>query len=116
MQAVRPVRRVAELGALAAAHAMKDKALIYLSLAVGIVALCYAAWVHQHVAQMTQQALRERERQFVQTLAPKVQSLYEGLGVTNVVGKAQTLEELFGPYVDVLNRMAGEPGEEKQTP
>ncbi len=96
---------------------MKDRALAYLSLAIGIAALGYAAWVHQHSAQMAQQALRARERQFVRTFAPRVQSMYAGLGVTNVVGKAQTLEELFGPYVDVFNRMAGEPDEEeKKTP
>jgi hypothetical protein len=96
---------------------MKDRALTYLSLAVGLAALCYAAWVHQHSEQMARQALRERERQFVETFAPRVQSMYEGLGVTNVVGNAQTLEELFGPYVDVFNRMAGEPDkEEKKTP
>ena len=96
---------------------MRDRALTSLSLAIGIAALGYAAWVHRHSAQLAQQALRERERQFVRTFAPRVQSMYEGLGVTNVVGNAQTLEELFGPYVDVFNRMAGEPDkEEKKSP
>lgn len=96
---------------------MKDRALTYLSLAVGIAALCYAVWIHQHSAQMAQQALQERERQFVRMFAPRVQSVYRGMGVTNVIGDAQTLEELFGPYVDVINRMAGEPDkEEKKTP
>ena len=96
---------------------MKDRALIYLSLVGSLAALCYAAWVHQHAEQMTQKALRDRERQFVRAFAPRVQSMYEGLGVTNVVGNAQTLEELFRPYVDVFNRMAEGPvKEEKKTP
>ena len=95
---------------------MRDRALTFLSLAIGIAALGYAAWVHQHSAQMTQQALQERERKFVRTFAPKVQSVYHGMGVTNVVGDAQTLEELFGPYVDVMNRMAGEPDKEEKRP
>jgi len=96
---------------------MKDKTLIHVSLLVSIVALCYAAWVHQHVEQLAAQALQRREREFVRTFAPKVQDVYRGLGVTNIVGNAQTLDELFGPYVDVLNRMVGEPvKEEKETP
>jgi N-acetyl-gamma-glutamylphosphate reductase len=96
---------------------MRNRALTFLSLAISLLALGYAAWLHQHSEQIAQQALREREHQFVRTFAPRVQSMYQGLGVTNVVGDAQTLEELFGPYVDVFNRMAGDPGEdEKQTP
>jgi len=67
---------------------------------------------------MAQQALREREREFVRSFAPRIQSVYEGLGVTNVVGNPQTLDELFGPYVEMMNRMASGPsqGEEEKTP
>lgn len=93
---------------------MKDRALTYLSLAVGIAALCYAAWVHQHSEQMAVQALHKREREFVRSLAPKIQSAYQGLGVTNVVGNAQTLDELFGPYVEMMDRMVSGPFQEEE--
>ena len=76
---------------------MKDKAPIYLSLIISIAAFCYTAWVHQHAEQIAQQALRNRERQFVQSFAPKVREVYLGMGVTNVVGNPTTLDELFGP-------------------
>ena len=93
---------------------MKDRALTYLSLVVGIAALCYAAWVHQHSEQMAVQALHKREREFVRSFAPKIQSAYEGLGVTNVVSNAQTLDELFGPYVEMMNQITSGPFPEKE--
>ena len=96
---------------------MKDKALTYFALAISIVALCYAAWVHQHAAKLAEQAIQKRERQFVQTLAPKVREIYQGLGVTNVVTNPTTLDELFGPYLETLNRIVTPPaGDEKKTP
>ncbi len=101
----------------ATSHAMKDKALIYLSLSISIAAFCYAAWVHQHVEQMAQQALQNRERQFVQSFAPKVREVYLGMGITNVVGNLTTLDELFGPYLESLNQMSEPPrGDKKKTP
>jgi hypothetical protein len=96
---------------------MKDKALIFLSLVISMAALCYAAWLHQHSAQLAEQAVQKREQQFVQRFAPKVQQVYLGLGVTNVVADAKTLDELFGPYLETLNRMVTPPAEdEKKTP
>jgi hypothetical protein len=90
---------------------MKDKALIYLSLIISIVALGYAAWVHQHAAQLAEQALQNRERQFVQVLAPKVREAYKNLGMTNVVGNPMTLDELVAPYLEMVNRMTETPTE-----
>ena len=84
---------------------MKDRALIFLSLAISIAALGYAVWVRQHAEQMAEQALRTRERQFVQAFAPKVQDVYRGLGVTNFVSQPMTLDELFGPYIATINLM-----------
>lgn len=95
---------------------MKDRALTFISLALSLVALSYAAWVHQHSEQMATQALQRREREFVHAFAPKIQAVYEGLGVTNVVSNAQTLDDLFRPYVDVFNRMASPPVKEEKKP
>ncbi len=46
---------------------VKDRALIYVSLAVSIGALGYAAWVHQHSAQMAKQ-MAKQTLQMLQTL------------------------------------------------
>ena len=93
---------------------MKAQALSLTSLTLSIVALSYAAWLHQHSERMAVNALKKREAAFVQSFAPKIQSAYQSFGVTNVVSNAQTLEELFGPYVEMMNRMAGEPYQEDE--
>ncbi len=88
---------------------MKDRALVYLSLIVSVAALGYAAWVHRHAQSVAETALRERERQFVETLTPKVRQVYQGLGITNTVDHPTTLEGLFGPYLDTFNRVVMPP-------
>src|SRR5206468_2426820 len=65
---------------------VKGRALIYLSLAVGIGALGYAAWVHQHPEQMAKQTLLRREAELDTLLAPTaaelqpLQGYWEGEG------------------------------------
>jgi hypothetical protein len=93
---------------------MKERAPIILSLFLSVAALSYAAWVHGHTEAMIQQALRDRERQLVRTLAPKVREMYSGLGVTNIVGSPTTLEDLFGPYFETFNRMTTQSGETRE--
>lgn len=88
---------------------MKDKALIYFSLAVSVAALGYAAWIHQHCRQMAEQALREREKQFVQSFAPRMAAAYRDMGVTNMVAKPATLDELFGPLLESMNALDAAP-------
>lgn len=85
---------------------MKEKALVYLSLAISIAAFCYAAWVHQQAAQLAEQALQNRERQFVQVLAPKIREAYKNLGMTNAVGNPMKLDELIAPYLEMVMAMA----------
>lgn len=95
---------------------MKDKALVYLSLAISIVALCDAVWVHQHAEQFAEQALQTREREFVQKFAPKVRETYEGMGVTNIAANPTNLDQLFGPMVETINQISGSlANEEKNT-
>jgi hypothetical protein len=93
---------------------MKARVLTFLSIGVGIGALGYTTWLHQHMEQMVVQTLQDREREFVRSLAPRIQSAYRGFGVTNVVGNAQTLDELFGPYLEMIDRMMSEPFEEEK--
>lgn len=54
------------------------------------------------------------ERQLVQTLEPNVQHMYSGLGLTNSVRNATTLEELFGPYLDIMRNISGDPPQDSQ--
>ncbi len=63
-----------------------NRALIYLSVAVSIGALGYAAWVHQHPDQMAKQPLQRREAERVTLAAPTaaelkpLQGYWEGKG------------------------------------
>lgn len=86
---------------------MKEKALIYLSLAFSIAAFGDAIWVHEHAEQIAAQALQNREREFAQKFAPKVRELYEGMGVTNTVVNPTNLDQLFGPMLETLNQISG---------
>jgi len=52
-----------------------NRALIYLSVAVSIGALGYAAWVHQHPDQMAKQPLQRREAERVTLAAPTAAEL-----------------------------------------
>ncbi len=93
---------------------MKDRALVYLSLLVSLAALGYAAWVHRRAQSLAESALREREKQFVETLTPKVRQMYRGLGITNTVEHPTTLDGLFGPYLDTFNRVVMPSGAEEK--
>jgi hypothetical protein len=89
---------------------MKDRTLIYLSLAMSLAALCYAGWLRSQVQAMAEAALKQREKRFVETMAPRVQQVYDGIGITNRIDYPKTLDELFGPYLDTVNRMVNSPG------
>jgi len=88
---------------------MKDRILIYLSLALSIVALAYAIWVHRHAEQMTAEALHKRELEFVASYTPKMREVYSGMtGHTNVYASdPKSIEELFRPMVEMMNRLGG---------
>lgn len=88
---------------------MKDRTLIWLSLALSIAALGYAIWVHRHAEQMATEALRKRELEFVTSYTPKMREVYSGMtGHTNVYASdPKTIEELFRPMVEMMNRLGG---------
>jgi|GEM_PF-4255217 len=88
---------------------MKEKLLLYISLVISISALAYSAWLHQHMQPLADQALQNRELQFVQKMAPKMKEVYLGMGVTNVVANPKTLDELLGPWLDTMNRAVNSP-------
>src|SRR3974390_3409261 len=94
---------------------MKDRVLTFLALAVSVTALGYAAWVHSQADTAADAALRRREKQLVEKLAPKVQAMYQGLGVTNKVEHPTTLDQLFAPYVETMNRMVNSVPSETET-
>ena len=88
---------------------MKDRTLIYLSLALSMTAFAYAAWVHQHAARMAIEVLHNRELELITHYAPKVREFYSGLtGHTNAyTSDPKTLEELLRPITDTMNRVGG---------
>jgi hypothetical protein len=88
---------------------MKDRPLIYLSLAVSIAALAYAIWVHRHAEQTAAEALRKRELEFVTHYTSKMTQVYSDMGgYTNVFATPpKTIEELLRPMVEMMNRMGG---------
>ena len=75
---------------------MKDRAVTYLSLAVSVLALGYAAWLHHHSEEMAMKALRERESEFVRYVGPTLRTVVADVTQqTNVVVAAPTtLEDL----------------------
>jgi hypothetical protein len=92
---------------------MKDRILIYLSLALSLAALCYAGWLHGQAQSMADVALKQREKRFVEAMTPRVQQVYDGMGITNRIDHPRTLDELFGPYLDTVNRMVGTGGTDR---
>jgi hypothetical protein len=86
---------------------VKDRTLIYLSLALSVAALAYAIWIHQHAKQMAAESLQRRELEFVTHYAPKVREILSGLlEDTNIyASEPKTLEDLFRPFTETLNRI-----------
>lgn len=86
---------------------MKERHITWLSLAISVCALAYAAWVHHHSKTMATQALKEREEFFVSNFAPRIRDFYLGLTEdTNVFLVApKTLEELFEPMLKTMNQL-----------
>lgn len=85
-------------------HTMKNRALVVLSLIIGTAALGHGVWLHVNIRQVASLALREREAQLVERLAPKVRGI-----VGDMTGDAdalptnpRTLEELFEPFATII--------------
>ena len=75
---------------------MKDRILTYVSLAMSVAALGYAAWVHRQAESLAEVALRERENRLVKALTPKVQQVYEGMGLRTGLIIRQRLRSFSG--------------------
>jgi hypothetical protein len=88
---------------------MKGGAISYLSLAVSLAALSYAAWIHTRVDKMAIESVHKREGEFVTTFTPKMIQIYSTMSTTTnfFPSPPETLEELFSPLVDTINRLAG---------
>jgi hypothetical protein len=87
---------------------MKDKALVYLSLGLSCVAISYSAWVHHQGSEvLAMRALKQREAELVRHWAPKFEQMFAGLNVEldPALKPPTTLEELFDPVVEMLNRL-----------
>jgi hypothetical protein len=94
---------------------MKDRTLIYLSLALSVASLGYAAWVHQQGSEaLAARALRQREAELVQKFAPKMETIYRDLVLhpKRIPTNPTTLEELLEPLVLILNEVGDAGGGE----
>jgi hypothetical protein len=98
-------------------HPMKDRPLIYLSLALSVASLSYAAWVHYQGSEiLAMRALRQRETALVRHWAPRMEMVYRDMlaDSTQVPKNPTTLEELFDPLVALLEQV-GETGSHTNT-
>lgn len=98
---------------------MKDRTLIYLSLALSVVSLGYAAWVHHQGSEvLATRALRQRETELVRHLAPKMEIIYRDvvLDPKRIPKNPTTLEELLDPLITVLNQIGDTDGGETNKP
>ena len=80
---------------------MKDRHIAIASLALSVLALSYAAWVHHRAESFAVEALRKREAEFVKAHAWKVREVIGDFGgVTGSVPEnPETLDELISPLV-----------------
>ena len=84
---------------------MKDPALTYLSLALSIVSLVYAGWIHSQGSELlAMRALRRREADLVRSLAPKFAPIYRDMLPNDPVASrpSETLEDLIAPLIKLM--------------
>jgi hypothetical protein len=86
---------------------MKERFVTYLALALSIVAIGYAGCVHFSAAKLAEDALRRREERLVKHFAPTFGEIYADLlpDGGRSVKNAKTLEELFGPALDIVKKL-----------
>ena len=92
---------------------MKDRMLVYVSLALSVTSISYSTWLHHQGSEMLAMgALRQREAELVRHWKPKFDSLWEGMGVdpTVIPKDPTTLEDLFDPLVALMNRVGDASG------
>ncbi len=92
---------------------MKDRTLIYISLAISLSSLGYAAWIHSQGSDvLAMRALRQREAELVRSVAPKFASIYRGMLPNEPVASKPpaTLEELIAPLVKLMEGIGDVPG------
>jgi hypothetical protein len=89
---------------------MKDRTLTYLSLALSTGALIYAIWIHLHAKQLAAEALHRRELELITHFIPSFKGMYSGMleDPNNFdTFEPKTLEELFRPMTELMNRVNG---------
>ena len=92
---------------------MNDRRLTCLALCLSVASLGYAAWLHHRTDYVAELALQKREAAFVSHMAPKLKDMYRDMGADmgvneNIWSKnPQTLEELFAPVIQIMDKMGG---------
>lgn len=91
---------------------MRPHPLIYLSLCISLCALGYAAWLHLNADRLAMDALRQRERELVEELAPQFENIYRDMFPGKPLGtnRPTIVKELLAPLV-LLMETVGDPGE-----
>lgn len=95
------------------AHDMKDRTLSYISIAISLSSLAYAAWIHLQGSEvLARRALRQREAELVRSVAPKFVSIYRDMLPNEPVASKPpaTLEELIAPLVKLMEGIGDVPG------
>jgi hypothetical protein len=86
---------------------MNEKKLTRLALCLSVAALGYTAWVHHRTEHFAELALQQREKVFVSRLTSQLKKAYLDMGVKeNSLSKnPQTLEELFKPLIEIMDKL-----------
>lgn len=97
---------------------MKPHPLIYLSLGISLCSIGYAAWLHINAEKMAMNALRQRERELVEELAPKFGDIYRDM-IPNrppPVKKPTTFKELLEPLSHLMESVGDTSGTTNSAP
>ena len=91
---------------------MKPHSISYLALCISLCALGYAAWLHLNAERLAMNALRQRERELVEELAPQFEVIHRDMLPNKPLPtkKPTTFKELLEPLV-ILMETVGDTGE-----
>jgi hypothetical protein len=83
---------------------MKHRAIVYFSLLISLVSLCYAAWVHHQMTRLAHQ----QEAELVRNITPLLRDFGAGFGINpdKIPKNPQTLAELFQPISSEVHKIA----------
>lgn len=91
---------------------MKDRTLIFIAIALSVISMAYSTWVYwQGSDVLATRALKRREKELVQSLAPKFVQIYKDMlpNQPEALKSPTTLEELITPLVKLMEGFGDNP-------